>query len=352
MPDQKVVLRDFIPDDCKRLPGLLEDVWAFSQTEAYWKWKYVDPPFGTRGWCVENEDGHLVAFTGFWSRPLKMGRYQTFPVMLADVMAAGAYRGGGAYSLILNEINNLIRETPVFGFTNPISHKLFKQSLTKYVKIDSAIPIYTSIIHAGYLVPYHRRVKHIIDKMTRMIHRIRLLFSSGRRVSVRQTDRIDDAFDYLWTEVSEEYTCIQHRGKEYLDWRYMSGIGRKYQVWKAEEYGRLVGYMVTTVSVEPERTRGFIVDWLVSQKRDDIFRNMVHTVHEWMVGINADVMETWIPAHEKKRIQILRSHFFIRNKRTRGFLYGAGDGLVDEDIIKTENFFFTIGDSDYLTTVR
>ena len=233
MPDQKFILRDFIPDDCVHLPELLEKVWKIQTDEDYWIWKYLKPPFSANGWVAEKENGNIVAFTGYWRRPAKICNSNITPAMLVDVMAASEYRGGKVYGAISERIMELIRGETVFGFTNPVSHRLFKNLVKDFIKIDADIPVFVSFIDGGYAVRSNKLIKSIVGSVTRIAHKMRLKIPGNKNVLVQNASNIGDEFDQLWEDVSSEYAFILNRSKDYLQWRYISAHTRKYQIWKA-----------------------------------------------------------------------------------------------------------------------
>ena len=349
MPDQKFILRDFIPDDCVHLPELLEKVWKIQTDEDYWIWKYLKPPFSANGWVAEKENGNIVAFTGYWRRPAKICNSNITPAMLVDVMAASEYRGGKVYGAISERIMELIRGETVFGFTNPVSHRLFKNLVKDFIKIDADIPVFVSFIDGGYAVRSNKLIKSIVGSVTRIAHKMRLKIPGNKNVLVQNASNIGDEFDQLWEDVSSEYAFILNRSKDYLQWRYISAHTRKYQIWKAIEGERLVGYLVTTVKHESDRTRGFLIDWLVSRKREDVFCEMINTAFGWFIDQRVNSIETWLMDHEKQWLKILRSYFFIRTKRNVSFLMAPITYERSNSILNNvKNIFVTIGDSDYL----
>jgi len=141
--------RGLLLDDCELLPELLRKVWGIGSDKKFWKWKYFLPPFEAAGWIVEDAEKKIAAFTGYWARKTKLGGRETNLLMLADVMAAPDQRDGRVYGLISGHIKKLLEERLVFGFTNEVSHNLFKMTMQNFVMIEDHIPIYTLPIKAG-----------------------------------------------------------------------------------------------------------------------------------------------------------------------------------------------------------
>ena len=352
MSKNDLISRNFVPEDCIRLPNLLQKVWNRRTTEDYWQWKFLKPPFETEGMVIEGKNRDIVAFSSFWSRPTKFGDKTIFPAMLIDVMADQKYRGGRAFPILIKRIDlEVSRKRVFFAFPNPISHKIFHRYFKKYVTINTNIPVFVSIVNAGAHVRLNKAIKALLSSISRAVHKLRFLFHCNKDILVQEVHDVGDEFDQLWDDISGEYFWIHNRGKDFIKWRYVLEPTAKYQIWKATEGGEIVGYLVTTIKREAGRTKGFLIDWFVSRKREDVFLEMVNTAFSWLVNQKVDLVETWLMDHEKQWARILRSYFFIKSNRTRSLVLGGGPDYLDPNLHKIENFFFTIGDSDYLGTI-
>jgi len=251
------------------------------------------------------------------------------------------YRGAGiAQDIIRMFSSELHKKGTIFGFTNPISHQMFLKYLKKYIIINSYIPVRIAVINAGVYINTAKIIQSLISSVSRSIHKIRLGFVSHRNLVVQQCDGIGEEFDELWNNVSDGYSWIQNRGKDYLRWRYISVPHRKYQVWTALEKEELVGYLVTTTKKDSKISRGFLVDWLVPRNRPDILKAMVSSALDWLISQKVDVVETLLLDHEKVWNKILKTHFFSKIKRTQSFL------LASPEELKVDDLFLTMGDSD------
>jgi len=343
MPEKTILSRDLSPKDCAQFPNLLEKVWKRKSTEDYWQWKFVRYPFHKKAIVFENRYGDILGLNAFWLRPTKLGETVFSPWMAIDVMADPKFRGAGiAQDIIRIFVSELDKKETIFGFTNPISYNMFSTYLKEYIIIESHIPVMIAVINAGAYINTAKIIKSLISGVSRSIHKISLRFVSYRNLVVQQCDEIGEEFDELWNNVSDDYFWIQNRGKDYLRWRYISAPHREYQVWTALERGKLVGYLVTTIKNDSKISRGFLVDWLVSRNRPDIFKAMVKSALDWLINQRVDVVETLLLDHEKVWNKILKTHFFSKIKRTQSFLMASPDEL------KVDDLFLTLGDSDQI----
>jgi hypothetical protein len=353
---KNLVSREFVTKDCAKLCRLHELVWKFKTNEDYWRWKYNENPFWTKGMVVEKIDGTLLAFCGFWGRPATIGD-KIFPsIALCDVMAHPEYRGGAAFRIILRRIaKEILPKQLFFGFTNPISHNIFVKYFRKIDPLTGTIPVLSAVLSAEKFFNLPRPFKAAARKFLSLVHKFHSGFHNDKEgVFVKRVEIIDNNFDRLWEDVSSDYYFILNRGKEYLKWRYTAEPGKEYQIWIATDQNKLIGYMVTSIISEPNIKRGVIIDWLVPRSRIDVFRQLIQTTLIWMVNQKIDILDTWLMDHESEWARVLKSHFFIK-RRKRTFALGGGPVWFNpeyqnyhDEILKMENHFYTCGDSDYL----
>ena len=156
-----LISRDLTQDDCFRLPELLRNVWKIKTTQDYWRWKYFDTPFETKGMLIENSEGHIIAFSGYWIKPTRFGGKNIMPATLLDLMVVPEYRGGKPFRTIYKRIRSeILIKHVTFGFTNPVSYTIFRRLFRKNIIIDTNIFVFHSLVRAGsyFSLPYRCRV--------------------------------------------------------------------------------------------------------------------------------------------------------------------------------------------------
>jgi hypothetical protein len=337
----KIIKKDLKPEDSSQLPKLMEKVWHRETTEAYWHWKFFECPFDNKGIVFENKNGNIVGFNAFWVRPTKFGRNTIYPWQSTDTLADPQYRGGQMFlSIITILVSELRQKRMVFGWPNPTALKLFSIFLKEFRLVETSMPVFLAVVNVGSFVRLPNWVQSIVNSISRSIYKLRLSFPSYSNIIVQITQTIDDEFDKLWEDISGEYVWIQERKKDYLTWRFLNAPHRKYQIWKALEKDQLVGYLVTTIKADGRRSRGFLVDWLVSRKRNDVFKIMIKTAMKWFITQKVDAVETWLFDHENQWTKILMHFMFIKIKREENFL------ATGEEKFEQKKLFLTLGDSD------
>ena len=263
-----------------------------------------------------------------------------------DVMADPKYRGGPAYKIILKRImTEIAGKVQWYGFANAVSHTIFRRYFRKIIIIDEKISVLISPINASSYLPGNRFVKRLAGYISINAHKVRLSMSLQRSIDVYQSREVGSEFDDLWKKTRDEYGWIPHRGKDFIQWRYLLDPARNYQIWKAVEGGKIIGNLVTTVNLEHGRKRGLLIDWLVAPQRQNVAKAMLSKAMKWFVEQKVDMVEVLLPDHERRMNKIFKSFFFLRSEHPRRYLMGKGPA---DDDLRVEDLFITIGDSDYL----
>ncbi|MHA2055626.1 MAG: hypothetical protein ACW99F_18770 [Candidatus Hodarchaeales archaeon] len=341
MKKNEIILRDVKPEDCYELKILMEKVWKRKTTAEYWHWKLFEGPIDKKGIVFENKKGHIVGFNAYWIRPTISKGKIIFPWQSTDTMADPEFRGGQMFMSIINIlVSELQQKGMVFGWPNPTAFKLFSKFLKEFRLVETSMSVFLAVINSGSFIRLPKLVQTIANGLSRSLYKFRLSYPSNPKIIVQKIQKIDDDFDQLWEDINSEYYLIQERKKDYLKWRFLLAPHREYQIWKALENSRLVGYLVTTIKENHDGSRGFLVDWLVSRKRNDILKEMIKTATKWFIKQEVDAIETWLFDHEKGWRSILKRFFFMKIQRKEYFLAAGQEELGQKEM------FLTIGDSD------
>ena len=347
-------LRPMISEDCVKLPSLQERVWGIKSDEAYWRWKYIEPPFETIAYVIQKEDSEIVAFTGFWIHEARIGDRDCPAYQLIDVMADPRHRGSKAFFLLFKQTTEMSRNQKLlmYGFANNVSYALFKKFYQDIILIDVDHPVFSLVIKPGDLLKAPDFIKTAIGKVTRGIVQARLSLTGTGDIQVEMADRIPDDVNQLWDEVQKEYYWILKRSSDYLKWRFQKAPQGNYQVWLAKVNGCLAGYMVTALEKRPHKIKGFIMDWLTPPKKPQIFNALLKQALKWFLQENANVVETWFLNLENSLVKSLKSKLFIHGRRNQTFLLVCENHKMcqREKILRVDGFFATRGDSDFMGT--
>jgi hypothetical protein len=301
---------------------------------------------------IEDKNGEIIGFCGFWIRPVKTDKGLIHPHLIVDVMVDSKYRRTQASKLIIDYTSKLAAASPIYGFPNRLSHSFFVKSFKDHKLVDQATPALETVVNIGTLVNSPWPIRPILNGVSRSAQKMRYISAKKNGVEVVQDNQIEDDFDLLWESVSKDYSWVQHRGKDYLQWRYLRAPGSKYQVWKALEQGKLVGYLISNTTHNQRAKKGLLVDCFVPIKRPDIFSRLIKTACRWLIEQGVDSMEAWLPIYPDQWKKQLKSHWFLMERQERSFVFIdtlQGDFITDlSDSMSLHKMLVAVGDSDYM----
>lgn len=344
--------RDFLPEDCGRLPEILEKVWNVKSNEQYWKWRYLEAPFKTEAVVVVNGKGDIVGLNGYWLRPVKFGNEVITPYLSVDTMVLPEYRQSEASLIIVKHFRKIAQVHHSYGFPNAISHKFMHKFLNEFIGLDVSTPSLLALFNAGTVSGSPQPIQAVLNGISRSIHKIKYALGGSKGIEVTKDEQIDEEFNTLWDEINGDYYWIQKRDMDFLRWRYLMAPGSKYHIWKARENGKLVGYLVSTITVTSKSRKGQVVDWFVSLRRPDILSALLTAACRWNLAQGVDTMEAWFLSYPPQWEKVLKSHMFLIKRNPRMLLHTKEPkGQADSSPApprKPEDIMISVGDSDYL----
>ena len=347
--EEGLVVKEITVEDCSRLPALLKRVWGKDSDADYWKWKYIDAPFPTKGWLIDDANGNTIAMGGSWRRPTKVGDRIFHPYMTVDAMADPGYRGGKVYRLLKDIMVSEGSNNILYGYVNENSYKAFSVLFKNTIRIDENIPVLSAHVNLGENLAVPRFVQKAASFITKTVYEARIDSYHGPRVEVEAVTAVTEEFDTLWNQVSQEHWWIQDRSRNYLEWRYLQCPRTRATIWAARTDGRLAGYMVSGVPDRPGKKRGYIMDWLVPRGSTDVFHALLHKAVESLIKQQVCAIETWMLSKQDDWLDIWGKYLLTPGKATKWFLLQSPDGLVTElDKFNRNNMMMTFGDSDFL----
>jgi len=349
--ESPLTLRPFCENDVPGLCDLYARVWGARLDDAYWRWKYITPPFKTIANVVEAPDGKIVAFTGLWVRSIRVRGKTYSSYQVVDVMADPKYRGGVAFGWIMDLLMDLVVKQKVilYGFTNDVSHVVFRKKLEGYILLDIERPLMSLILNPGKLIKAPGKIRAAAGFVTKSIINARMAFVSERCISVELAETLPDGIEQLWDAVKDDYSFRLIPGPDYLRWRFQSARDG-YQIWVARENNCLAGYMVTSLKKREDKIKGYLVDWMFPRDTPHIYRALMKQALHWFMQQETNVVETLLINDQDPILNALKSFFFVKGRRRKTFLLGCADpARYQMDHISTQDIFISRGDSDFST---
>ena len=238
----------------------------------------------------------------------------------------------------------------LFGHVNPNSYKAFSVLFENTIRLDEDIPVLNAYVSIGEALPAPSLVKKVASLASKAIYQARIDSPDSQNVEIEMVTEVNEDFDGLWNQVSQEYWWIQDRSRKYLAWRYLQAPDSNTTIWAARDDEGLAGYMVSGVRNTSGKNSGYILDWLVPRARIDVFTNLLHTAVDALTQQQVATIETWLLPEQAQWIDVFGQYLLTsRKKRQKGVLLSCPDGLVTEmDKFSRNNMMMTFGDSDFM----
>jgi len=117
----------------------------------------------------------------------------------------------------------------------------------------------------------------IVEIASRTILKIGTAKAKEGNVTISQETAFPDDIDTLWERASKNYDIMLVRNREYLRWRYVANPDNYSILIARSDSGEILGYMVTKLASSGDKKTGFLVDFLVTEDKPDVFRRLLVT---------------------------------------------------------------------------
>ncbi len=164
--------------------------------------------------------------------------------------------------------------------------------------------------------------------------------------NLRFIERFDDAFDNLWQESKDQWTCAVRRDAKMLDWQYARQPGKKFDILGYYDKDKLLGYVVLFFrkpNAEKAIPKAAVTDIFYHPKKpletiDNLLQGALQLAVERRAGgLVIDVIDSLI----EKRL----GHFGFR--RVKSPLQLMVKSEINQDLLyDAGKWFLTRGDAD------
>lgn len=317
------IIREYENGDESHILELFRIVFKRDLGEEFWRWRYIDNPFG-KGIIRLMFDGEKL-----------IGHYAVIPIPLSilgktikaafsmTTMTHPDYQGRGIFTSLASDVYRHCREMGigvVFGFPNQNSYYGFTEKLG-WLGLGNV----TSLDAERSLRP---------------------MGSSGDYLCLQVSD-FDGALDMLWERVKDTYKIIVPRDSTYLNWRYCEDPENEYTVYILRDNNESVqGYIVLKIFNDGKTRVGHIVD-IIAAEGEQAVKELLNTAHTYFQENDVDRLSSWIP--RDSYIYTILKELGYREKIWN--TYFGVKSLCDDDMVnrileKKENWWLTMGDSD------
>ena len=318
----------------------------------WWKWMYVDNPFGKKYiWVCDDADkvvGHYAATKVL----LKVMDKNVTGRRGVDKMTHPGYRRQGISRTMINCVRADLKKDNIFlniGFGNAAARKaqdnpevrdvgrfkIFAKPLnwknSLMTKMDNCL-----------LIMLGTACGRILDKT---VYRLRKAPPIPDLMVSRVTS-FDERINDFWNRMSNRYPIMVVRNQEYLNWRYVSVPDIEYTIYLAEKQGKIQGYVVLRTMTWEKVNLGVIFDLFFESK--DIGQYLVATALEHCLSDNVDLVYARMIA-DVSYLKVYRANGFIKVPFAgTWFTTSIVPDIPGKFVTDPDNWFIQIGDSDFL----
>lgn len=217
---------------------------------AFWRWRYLQAPFGNNILVVALRGNNVVGMYGLLYLSLAVQGRAVIAGLMADLFIRPSERTWGCYSgLVGMNITESQKENPAFHF-GIVPSRITK--LTQRVGVISLgrVPIYLGFLDVarilkGLFVPYPLSLAGwIIHPAIGLGHR------SIKKIdlNIRPIENFDSTFDDLWSNISRNRVVAIVKNAAYLNWRYGKCSGSYFGCLAAYRERRLEGLITFCIN--------------------------------------------------------------------------------------------------------
>jgi len=318
------ICRSYQKGDEFQILNLFEKVFSRKISIDFWKWRFIENPFG---------EGIIKLL---FDRDLLVGHYVVIPMVMKiknnlhravfamTVMTHPDYRGQGIFT-------HLAKET-------------YKEASKKGFDLVYGFP--NKNVYQGYI---GRLEWMIFGKMTMLYNKLRKDYSDCffKNNDIQKVKIFDDSVDLLWNKIKENYQVIIPRTKTFLNWRFIKNPDVNYEIYSVKDGKEMLGYVVLKKYKKNNEEIGHIVDILAAD--NDIVEILLSISYNYFLENNIHNISCWMQSSYFYN-EILEKEGFLRNYPEVETYFGVKILNINSGSLKeVENFnnwYLTMGDSD------
>lgn len=315
--------RDYQAGDEHQILALFGEVFGRELSLAFWKWRFVNNPFG-RGMINLLFDGDkLIGHYAVIPMDVQVQGKLLKAVFSMTTMTHADYGGQGIFTYLAEETYRLCHQRGyqfVYGLPNRNSYSGFTRKL--------------GWRGLGRMAALERKLP--TGARTGSIAR-----------AIKPIEHFDDKVNSLWDKVKQDYTVIIPRTREFLNWRFVQNPDVGYAKFVFANNEELSGYVVLKVYSAPDGVKGHIVDMLTIES-EEVVGGLLDCSYGYLAAQGIDNLSCWCQDN-CFHAHILESEGFT-SKEMEGTYFGVRIFDQQDDAVKPveyfPNWFLSMGDSD------
>jgi GNAT superfamily N-acetyltransferase len=255
-------IREYKSGDEKGILNLFNEIYTASREEEYWRWQFMENPWGESVIVVAEEDSKIIGQCTLIPTKIIINDKEILAGHSVDTMISKEYRGKGIYEKMAKKSYELAALKGIeirVGFpTNEALRGLLGDDISaalvgdiplllKPYKLDNFL---SSIIKLKPLakalaLPSTLFIKFIYKEKTMKINKLYIF---------KEVKEFNEDFDILWDKIKISSQIMTKRDSEFLNWRIKNHPKNHYKTFGAYLEDELMGYMV--VKIEERSLRG------------------------------------------------------------------------------------------------
>lgn len=312
--------RDYQSGDEHHILNLFSDVFDRQMDLAYWRWRFLDSPFGSGIIKLAFDDGKLIGHYAVTPLHVQVAGRLLKGGLAVTAMTHPAYRGKGIFAQLGEEVFAACEQRGVklvYGFPNSsIYHLHLKEHGWKGF---------------GKLSMLQRDLRKGPAR-------------ANKAVSICQIDTFDGRVDLLWDRLKNSYQVIVPRTKQFLNWRFVEHPITTYpKITVTDAHDRMLGYLVLKTYDAGDITKGHIVDMLCVNEEHTVTA-LLSYAYGYLDERGITRLSCWMP-DDCFHAQALRDNGFLTEESDTYF----GAKILDDmcrDAQHLRDWYITMGDSD------
>lgn len=316
--------RDYKEGDEVQILNLFEKVFSKKITLDFWKWRFIENPFGPGIIKLLFDNNLLVGHYAVIPMVVQVKNNLVKAVFSMTTMTHPDYQGQGIFSYLAGETYREAGERGfefVYGFPNKNSYHGFIK------KLDWE--------DFGRITFFYKELKN------------NFFASTGQKNDIFEIKNFDDTVDSLWERVKKNYCVIIPRTKDFLNWRFIKNPETNYKIYSIKNGEKMSGYVVLKLYKKENEEIGHIVDIL--GENDSITEKLLQVSYNYFFENNIKKILCWMQDSYSTGA-LMKKEDFARNDFDVETYFGLKTLKENDDSLKKvehfNNWYLTMGDSD------
>lgn len=314
--------RNYKPGDEDDILELFNIVFDRPLDEDFWRWRFLQNPFGESIIRLMFDDDKLVGHYALIPMPLWLRGSLIRACFSMTTMTHPDFQGRGIFTRLATDTYDSCKKYGVeiiYGFPNQNSYHGFT-------------------IKLGW--------KGFDRVLGWELNESPPLSNHSKGTSEVRMENATDEIDDLWESVKKDIQVGVPRTSQFFNWRYFQKPGREYKIFGFRDVeGVLHGITVLKIYKDERESVGHIVDMLFDA-RDDVMEYALKHSLRYFLNKGIAKISCWVK--DERIVPQLQNHAFRRREWPVYF----GAKLLDENnsslllALDSGNWWITMGDSD------